>query len=211
MSIDPNELLNSLKRIQALAEIGLHYAHTDYDLDRYTEIDTLTKQLLSQLTDQSIEQVTLQVEEKSGYRTPKVDVRAVVFNSENKILMVREKIDGKWSLPGGWADVGFSPAEIAEKETFEEAGMKVKAKKLLGVFDKRFHDHPPDMYYVYKIFILCEAENDRLEPGYETSDAGFFAESELPELSGPRNTEKQISIIFTYLTERNFWPHIDLK
>jgi ADP-ribose pyrophosphatase YjhB (NUDIX family) len=210
MPVNTELLLTSIKRIQALAEIGLHYSHNDFDQDRYSEIDQVSKQLLSILTGEDIEVIAAHVEENNGYKTPKVDVRAVVFDDQGKVLMVKEKVDEKWSLPGGWADVGLSPAEVAEKETLEEAGMHVKAKKLLAVFDKKFHDHPPDLHYAYKIFILCERENDVLDPGYETLDAAFFSETALPELSLPRNTEKQLSIIFTYRNGKPGWPYIDL-
>jgi ADP-ribose pyrophosphatase YjhB (NUDIX family) len=210
MPSDYRTFFNNIKRLQALAENGQHYAHSDYDLDRYSEILNIANEMMSEVTKLPTETISLQIAEKNGYRTAKVDVRAVVFNQQNEILMVREKVDGNWSLPGGWADVGYSPAEVAEKETMEEAGMKVRARKLLGVFDKKFHDHPADIYYVYKIFILCEAENSTIDPGYETLDAAFFPDNNLPELSRPRNTEKQISIMFASRKNPDFWPYIDL-
>ena len=203
-------LLNLAKRIQALSENGQHYAESEYDLDRYQELEKIAIQLVSLITDNTIETITLGMEEKNGYRTPKVDVRAVVFSAEGKILMVRENIDGKWSLPGGWADVGFTPAEIAEKETMEEAGVKVRPVRLLGVFDKKCHDHPPDVHYAYKIFIGCDLLSNELNTGYETSDAGFFALDELTELSTPRNTRKQIEIMFSFRENKINWPFIDL-
>jgi len=210
MTSETRSVLNKIKRLQALAENGRHYAHSDYDLDRYTEIGDIAVEMLSDLTNLSADSIHLQLTENNGYRTAKVDVRAVVFNSAGEILMVREKIDGNWSLPGGWADVGYSPAEVAEKETFEEAGMTVKARKILAVLDKKFHDHPEDVYYAYKIFILCDAENDTLDPGYETLEAGFFPENNLPELSTPRNTQKQLSMMFASRNDPGFWPYIDL-
>ncbi len=203
-------LLNLAKRIQALSENGLHYAESDYDLDRYQELGKIAIQMISLITDSKIETITLGIEEKNGYRTPKVDVRAVVFNKEEKILMVRENIDGKWSLPGGWADIGFTPAEIAEKETMEEAGVKVRPARLLAIFDKKCHDHPPDVHYAYKIFIECELLGSTLNTGYETSEAGFFSLHELPELSTPRNTRKQIEIMFSFMKNDIKWPYIDL-
>ncbi|MCF8226720.1 MAG: NUDIX hydrolase [Bacteroidales bacterium] len=205
------QLINLAKRVQALAEIGQHYAHTDYDLDRYTELEKISIVMMSLMTDKEVEQIALGIEEKKGYRTPKADVRAVVFNDDDEILMVREEIDGNWSLPGGWADIGFTPAEIAVKETEEEAGMKVEAKRLLAVFDKKCHDHPPDVHYAYKIFIECKALNDKLETGYETSDAGFFSLKNLPELSKPRNTLKQVELMFAFRKKEISWPYIDLN
>jgi ADP-ribose pyrophosphatase YjhB (NUDIX family) len=204
-------LLTLAKRIQALSENGQHYAQSDYDLDRYQEMEKISIEMISMLTSQSIERIQMGITEKEGYRTPKVDVRAVVFNTKDQVLMVREKVDGNWSLPGGWADIGFTPAEIAVKETLEEAGAQVKAGKLLGVFDKKCHDHPPDLYYAYKIFIECELVDERLKTGFETSDAGFFSLSELPPLSTPRNTIKQIEIMFSFHQGDRKWPYIDLE
>jgi len=204
------DLLNLAKRIQALSENGQHYALSDYDMDRYTELENISLRIISLLGKQEIEPIQLSITEKDGYRTPKVDVRAVVFNKKNEILMVREEIDGKWSLPGGWADVGFTPAEIAVKETREESGMKVKAERVVAIFDKRCHPHPPDTHYAYKIFISCIPLNNTLNTGYETSEAGFFSIDSLPELSTPRNTRDQIELMFEYRKNKLDWPYIDL-
>ncbi|MEX0987787.1 MAG: NUDIX hydrolase [Bacteroidales bacterium] len=203
-------LLNLAKRVQALAENGQHYAETDFDMDRYTELEQIAIEMISLVTQNKIEGIGVEIREKNGYRTPKVDVRAVVFNEQDEILMVREKVDGNWSLPGGWADVGYTPAEIAVKETGEEAGMAVKPIRLLAVFDKKCHNHPPDIYYAYKIFIECKPLNDKIETGYETTEAGFFPLNELPELSTPRNTKNQIEMMFSFRKKELDWPYIDM-
>ncbi|MEX2370342.1 MAG: NUDIX hydrolase [Bacteroidales bacterium] len=203
-------LLNLAKRVQALAENGQHYAETDFDMDRYTELEQIAIEMISLVTQNKIEGIGVEIREKNGYRTPKVDVRAVVFNEQDEILMVREKVDGNWSLPGGWADVGYTPAEIAVKETREEAGMAVKPIRLLAVFDKKCHNHPPDIYYAYKIFIECKPLNDKIETGYETTEAGFFPLNELPELSTPRNTKNQIEMMFSFRKKELDWPYIDM-
>jgi len=204
-----NALLQLVKQLQALAENGLHYAENDYDLDRYQIIEKISLQMLSLLTGISEETIALATPERNGYRTPKVDVRAVIFNDRDEILLVKERIDSRWSLPGGWCDVGFTPSEIAEKETFEEAGIHVKLKRLLAVLDKKCHDHPEDLFYAYKIFLECEAENFEIKPGMETLDAGFFPMDKLPELSTPRNTSGQIRLMFDFHYNRIPWPLID--
>lgn len=206
-----NSLLTLAKRIQALSENGQHYAQSDYDLDRYQELEKIAFEMISLISHVPVDAIKLGIEEKEGYRTPKVDVRAVVFNEEDKILMVREEIDGNWSLPGGWADIGFTPAEIAVKETMEESGVKVKASRLLAVLDKRCYDHPPDLHYAYKIFIECEILDNTLKTGFETSDAGYYSLENLPELSTPRNTEKQIRMMFSFRDNTMKWPYIDLS
>lgn len=187
-----------IKRIQALAEIGLEYSNSNYDRERYDEIQEICLDLLSQLTDVPVPKIQAIIQEKNGYKTPKVDVRAVVFNTQGQILLVQEKVDGCWSLPGGWADVGYTPKQIAEKECFEEAGLTVKATRLLAVMDKTAQQMPPEFEYVYKLFIACEPLNTRIAVGEETSNVGWFNEFNLPELSKPRVLESQIQLMFEY-------------
>jgi ADP-ribose pyrophosphatase YjhB (NUDIX family) len=187
-----------LKRLQALAEIGLEYTNSNYDKERYNEIQEICLDMLEELTDVPVEKIRPIIQEKNGYKTPKVDVRAVVFNSEGSILLVQEKVDGFWSLPGGWADVGYTPRQIAEKECFEEAGLTVKACRLLAVMDKTAQLMPPEFEYVYKLFILCDPLDNRIAVGDETISVGWFNELELPELSKPRNIESQIHLMFQY-------------
>jgi len=191
-------IFEKIKRIQALAEIGLHYAENTFDRERYEELQEIALQMLEQITDVPVEKITPVILEKDGYKTPKVDVRAVVFNEKSQILLVQEKVDGLWAMPGGWSDISFSPSEVAEKECFEEAGIKVKAVKLLALLDKQKQNMPPAFEYVYKIYLLCQKLDDNISVGTETSDVGWFDENNLPEFSTPRNTEEQIKMMFQY-------------
>jgi len=204
-----NELLQLVKQVQALAENGLHFSENDYDLDRYQVLEEISLRMLSLVTGLSAETIELTTPERNGYRTPKVDVRAIIFNDRDEILMVKERVDSRWSLPGGWCDVGYTPTETAEKEAFEEAGIKVKVSRLLAVFDKKCHDHPEDLFYSYKIFLECEAENYEINTGMETLDVGFFRQDNLPELSTPRNTAGQINKMFDFHFNKIPWPIID--
>lgn len=204
-----SELLMLVKRIQAIAENGLHYSENDYDQDRYGDLEEISVRMISLVTNQSIETIQVATPEKNGYRTPKIDVRCVIFNHQDEILMVKERVDSRWSLPGGWCDVGYSPREIAEKEAFEEAGIKVKSTRVLAIFDKKCHGHPEDLFYTYKIFMECEAEDFEISTGMETLDVGFFKQDEIPELSTPRNTAGQIDRMFDFHYGRIPWPLID--
>lgn len=198
-----------LKRIQALSEIGLQYTDSTFDKERYEELQEISLQLLENLTEIPFEKIIPVIQEKNGYKTPKVDVRAVVFNEKNQILLIQEKVDGKWAMPGGWSDISYSPSEVAEKECFEEAGLKVKAVKLLAVLDKQKQNMPPAFEYVYKIFLLCEKLDDNISTGSETSDVGWFNEKEIPELSTPRNTAEQITMMFQYHRGERIEPCFD--
>jgi len=199
MMIQPQHpWLEFAKRVQALAQSGLTYAENDYDLERYQELSEISVKLMSEISGTDVERVRELFTNEIGYQTPKVDVRAVIFK-EDKIVLVREKIDNCWSLPGGWADVGFTPAEVAVKETHEEAGLEVKPVKLLAVLDKKCHPHPPSPYHTYKIFIRCEITGGTLQRGSETLDVQYFGRDELPELSTERGTISQVQLMFTFL------------
>jgi ADP-ribose pyrophosphatase YjhB (NUDIX family) len=191
-------LFERIKKIQALAETGLEFSENDYDRERYTEMQHIAVDMLSQITHVPAAQILHVIQDKNGYKTPKVDVRAVIFNDDGKILLIREKADDCWAMPGGWADVGYSPAEVAVKESFEEAGITVKAVKLLAVLDKQKQKMPPAFEYVYKIFLLCKKLSNNTSTGTETSAVGWFAEDKLPELSLPRNTVEQLKLMFSF-------------
>ncbi len=186
------------KELQSIAQTGLTYSKDIYDLERYEMIRNISVEIVTQYTNMDNKTIKDLFANETGYTTPKVDVRAVVFK-ENKILMVREDSDGDWSLPGGWGDIGLTPSEVAIKEVKEESGFDVKAEKLVAVIDKKCHPHPPSLYHVYKIFIQCEIIGGQLREGIETNAVDFFAENDLPSLSIARNTPSQIQLAFKYL------------
>ncbi len=186
------------KKIQAISQTGLTYAKDVYDIERYEELRRLSVDILSNYATAGKDTIKLTFASDTGYATPKVDVRAVVFQ-DDQVLLVREKIDGAWALPGGWADIGYSPAEIAVKEVREEAGYDVEPVRLLAVMDKKFHGHPPEPYHVYKLFIQCKIIGGEALSGVETSEVAFFDRDRLPELSQERNTEAQIQTMFEFL------------
>jgi ADP-ribose pyrophosphatase YjhB (NUDIX family) len=194
--------LETAKRLQALAQSGLAYCDNQYDIERYEELRDISADIMSKYADIDITMVKDLFCNETGYQTPKVDIRGVIFK-DNKILMVREKLDGAWALPGGWADIGLTPGEVAVKEVKEEAGLEVMPIRLLAVLDKKCHLHPPSPYHIYRIFIMCEMVGGSLRAGLETSDARFFGIHELPELSVERNTESQIKTMFEYLENPN--------
>ncbi|MGF9699378.1 NUDIX hydrolase [Paenibacillus sp. MABNR03] len=186
------------KQIQAIAQTGLTYGKDVYDIERYEELRRISIDILANYTSVNKEKISLTFASDSGYATPKVDIRGVVFK-ENKILLVREKIDGAWALPGGWSDIGLSPSEVAVKEIKEESGFDVAPVRLLAVLDKKFHDHPPEPYHIYKMFIQCEITGGKAETGVETSAVQFFERHDLPELSLERNTPEQVKTMFEFL------------
>jgi ADP-ribose pyrophosphatase YjhB (NUDIX family) len=192
-------ILDYAKRLKTMSHLGLTYANNEYDLARYQELKQISLEMMNLVTPFPLEILSVYFHNKKEYITPKVDIRAVIFNDKNEILLVKEKSDGKWSLPGGWADIGLSPTEVAVKEALEETGFTVKPKKLLAILDKRCHTHPPELDYVYKIFIQCEITSGEYFYAFDILDIGFFAQDNIPELSTDRVIPSQINLMFEYL------------
>ncbi|MGI4022514.1 MAG: NUDIX hydrolase N-terminal domain-containing protein [Janthinobacterium lividum] len=192
-------ILNYAKRLKTMAHLGLTYASNAYEVERYQELEQISLEIMNGLTGQPLETLSVYFESKKEYITPKTDVRAVIFNERKEILLVKEKADKKWSLPGGWADIGLSPAEVAVKEVLEETGFNVQPKKLLAILDKRCHPHPPQLDYVYKIFIHCEIVAGLPTAAFDILDTGFFVRNAIPELSLDRVLPTQIDLMFEYL------------
>ncbi|WP_226036565.1 NUDIX hydrolase [Aquibacillus saliphilus] len=190
------------KKIQALSQSGLSFSNDIYDIERYEELRKISSEIMEQYTDLEMEKITGLFTNETGYQTPKVDIRGAVF-TDDKILMVRENSDDKWSLPGGFCDIGLSPSENIMKEVKEESGYDVTAKKLVALLDMNQHSHPPQPYHYYKIFIQCELTGGQADTGLETKDVRFFSENNLPKLSTGRNTEEQINMLFDYFRNPN--------
>ncbi|MGM0240700.1 NUDIX hydrolase [Enterococcus sp. AZ103] len=190
--------LDWAQKLQAIAQAGLTYSKDKYDIERFQAIREISIDMMTQQTDLEQSKMKNLFANESGYATPKIDIRAVIFR-DNKLLMVKEETDESWALPGGWEDIGLSPSEVALKEVKEESGYEVRATKFLALMDKNKHAHPESAYYVYKAYIQCEIIGGEPVAGMETLAVGFFDEAHLPTLSTERNTEEQIKTIFEYL------------
>ncbi len=195
MDLMKEKWLEWATRLQSIAQAGLTFGENQYDLDRYQEIRDLSVEILHEYTDISYEKIKDLFASETGYQTPKVDIRASVFKND-RILMVREKIDGSWSLPGGWADVNSSVGESAARECLEEAGAEVRPKRIIAIqlANKHFNFLYP--FTIYKVFVECELISNNFSENTETMEAGFFSIDSLPPLSTERNTRKQIEMCF---------------
>jgi len=191
-----NELLEEIKRIKTIADIGLLYSTNEYDKERYGELEQISLRLLNKVSGYSIEDIKLSFPPVKNYPTAKVDIRAMILSADKKILLVQESSDGRWSLPGGWGEIGHSPKETVIKECKEETGLDVVAKKLLAVFDKRKHPHPPQPEYVYKMVFYCEATTSEINKGFDVLDVQYFSIDNLPELSESRNLKSQVEMVY---------------
>lgn len=193
------DLLSIADRIRAIARNGQFYASNEYDKERYDELLDLSNRLTATLTATEIETVAACYTPATDYVTPKVDIRAVVFDDNERILLVRERADGKWSLPGGWGDIGFSPGEVAIKELREETGYEAIPLRLLAILDMRCHNHPPAPHYTYKIFIRCHITGGTPQTAFDTLEVGFFTLDSLPALSTERVTFEEIELMYEFL------------
>src|SRR4051812_30972856 len=155
-----DQRLHWAQRLQALAQTGLTFAVNDFDRDRYRQIAVIAAEMMAAGGMGEVDGLQKLFDQQQGYATPKVDVRGVVIHN-NKLLLVREKLDdNRWTLPGGWADVGESPALAAEREIEEETGYTARAVKLLALYDRNKHGHTPYIFHAYKVFFCCELAND---------------------------------------------------
>jgi ADP-ribose pyrophosphatase YjhB (NUDIX family) len=189
--------LDWVERLQAIAHNGLTYAETHYEIERYEKIRELAVEIAVANTGDDPHIVRGLFTHENGYITPKVDVRGVVFK-DNAVLLVQEKVDGLWSLPGGWADVGDAPSEAVEREIREESGYEARAVKLLAAYDRSRHDHDPFPFSTYKLFFLCELIGGEARTSDETTGVCFFAEDALPPLSTTRVTASEIARFFEH-------------
>lgn len=203
------DVLEKAKRLKALADIGLLYCKNAYDKERYEEVQHMALELLQEISGHEKEQLNATFPIATDYPTAKVDIRGMILSPDQKILLVREQADGKWSLPGGWADVGFSAKEVIIKECAEETGLEVVPQRLLAVFDKRLHPHPPQPFYVYKLVFLCEAVSTTIIKGFDVLDVQYFAIDALPELSEDRILKSQVEQVFQIAMQPHLPPFVD--
>jgi ADP-ribose pyrophosphatase YjhB (NUDIX family) len=191
----PPRWLEWAREIQALAQTGNHYALNEFQHQRYNRLIEIAAEIVSDHTSLEYAHVLETFKLPIGYATPRVDVRGAVFQNQ-RLLLVRERMDGGWTMPGGWADVGDIPSKAAEREVLEEAGFYVKAKKVVGVYDaNRFGSL--ELFHAFKIVFLCNLLGGEASPSVETSEVAFFGENELPEfLSSERTNPRYIQDAF---------------
>lgn len=207
-----NSIIDIAKKVRTISEIGLLYSTNDFDKERYSELKILSEQMMDATHHFSPYSASSLYNPTIDYPTPKVDIRALVLNKQNEILMVQERADSCWSLPGGWADIGATPSEVAIKEVLEETGLEVECFSLAAVFDKRVHPHPPEPYYVYKLVFYCRIKDSSpltVKPAFDVLDAGWFNINALPALSENRILPSQVATVYNNIIQNNFLTTFD--
>ena len=195
------------KELQFIAQVGLTYSKDRFDRERFQRVREIAAQIMSDGCDLPLEVVRNLFCNESGFQTPKLDTRAAIFQ-EGKILLVRER-SGLWSLPGGWVDVMESVRSNTEKEVREEAGLEVRALRLIALHDRNKHNSPPYAYNICKVFVLCELIGGRFRENLETTESRYFSLDELPSLAEEKNTRAQIELCFVAARDPQWQPVFD--
>lgn len=202
------EWIEWTREIQQLAQTGLAFASTNYEKERYTRLLEIVAEIIVGHTKLERDSIKKEMMELPGYATPKVDVRSAVIK-DNKILLVQERTDNKWAMPGGWADVGNLPSEVAVRETKEESGFDVEPVKLIGVFDANRQPERLEFFHAFKLVFLCELIGGEATPSDETLDARFFSFDDLPTFSPNRTNERHIKEIIAHLKDPQRQTYFD--
>lgn len=197
MNAQPSKWMDWAREIFSLSQSGITYSGNPYDIERYKRLQEITAEIIASQSGISKESALESFSMQAGYITPKVDVRGAVIR-DGKILLIQEKADSKWAMPGGWADLGNSPASVAEREVWEESGFRVKAEKVVAVLDAN-RIEPFEFYHAYKIIFLCRLLGGEPRTSYETLAVDFFDPKHLPPLSSYRTNEDMLQEVFAHV------------
>lgn len=194
-----NKWIAWAREIFSMSQAGLTYSQNEFDIERYKRLQEITAEMLESQSELSKESVLKSFSMQAGYATPKIDVRGAVVH-EGKILLIQEKMDGRWAMPGGWADLGNTPASVAEREVWEESGYHVKAEKVVAVLDAN-RIEPMEFYHAFKIIFLCTLIGGEPHVSHETLAVDFFELNELPPLSLYRTNENMLREVFAHVQD----------
>jgi ADP-ribose pyrophosphatase YjhB (NUDIX family) len=199
---NPPRWLAWAREIQALSQTGLTYAGSEYEVQRYRRLAEIAADIIHEHTGLAQEPVLESFAMQPGYATPKVDVRGAVVR-DGRILLVQERADERWTMPGGWADVGDLPSAMVAREVWEESGFEVVPRKIVGVFDANRSGRPLELYHAYKLVFLCEITGGQARPSNETLAVDFFDFDDLPPLSTNRTHARHLAAVRAHLQDPN--------
>jgi ADP-ribose pyrophosphatase YjhB (NUDIX family) len=200
--VHPPRWLAWAREIQALSQTGLTFSTSDYETQRYRRLAEIAAEIVRAHTGLPEERLLQDFYMQPGYATPKVDVRGAIVR-DDQILLVQERVDGRWCMPGGWADVGDLPSEMVVREVWEESGFHVVPRKVVGVFDANRSGRPLELYHAYKVIFLCDLNGGEPRPSSETLDVGFFPFDDLPPLSANRTHQRHLAEVRAHLLDPN--------
>jgi ADP-ribose pyrophosphatase YjhB (NUDIX family) len=184
------------REIFSLTQAGLTYSHNEFDLQRYRRLQEISAEMIASQSALEQAAVMQSFSMQAGYATPKIDVRAAVFR-DDRILLVRERADGRWSMPGGWGDIGDAPAAMVAREVLEESGFVVSVDKLAAVFDGN-RIQPFEFFHAYKLIFMCSITGGAAATSIETLSVGFYGLDDLPPLSETRTNRRILEEVFAH-------------
>jgi len=194
--------------IESLAQAGLSYANNAYDIERYERLREISAEIIAEKSNLSLDKVKDLFCNETGYQTPKIDTRAVIFK-DNKILLTHEN-NGTWSLPGGWCDVLESVGSNTKKEVKEETGLDVETVKIISIQDRNKHNRPIYAYGVCKVFVLCNVTGGEFTENIETTEIKYFSLDEIPDnLAEEKTNREQIEMCFKAIKDENWQTQFD--
>ncbi len=188
------------RELHQIGQTGLYYTQNEFDRQRYQRLIDISADIIQNCSGLDLDNIKVALSAQPGYVTPKMDVRGAIFD-DNKVLMVQEITDGCWSLPGGWADVNVSPSGMVEKEVWEETGLRVKAVKMVGLYEANHDREPLNVFHAYKAVFLCQTLSGELTTSYETPQVSFFPIEQLPNLSIYRTQERLIREAYAHFLD----------
>jgi ADP-ribose pyrophosphatase YjhB (NUDIX family) len=194
----PRPWLAWAREIQAIGQTGMAYSAGEYDRQRYRRLLEIAAEIVAGHTACAREPLVADFLMQAGYATPKVDVRGATVR-DGRLLLVQERSDQRWCLPGGWADVGAAPAEMVAREVREESGFEVQPQHIIGVYDANRNQSPLEFYHAYKIVFLCDIVSGEARPSDETMAVDFFDFDALPPLSSNRTSERDLRDVWAAL------------
>ena len=207
MNAKPPKWIEWAREIFSLSQAGLTYSKNEFDIERYKRLQEITAEMIESQSELSKEAVLESFSMQAGYTTPKIDVRGAVIK-DNKILLIQERMDERWAMPGGWADLGNAPASVAEREVWEESGYRVRAEKVVAVIDAN-RIEPMEFYHAFKIIFLCSLIDGEPRVSHETLAVDFFPMDDLPPLSLYRTNEEMLREVFAHVKDSNRRTYFD--
>lgn len=200
--------LDWAREIQSLCQTGLAFAGTDYETQRYQRLNEIAAEIISEHTGLPVPELVENFSAQPGYATAKIDVRGAVVR-DGRILLVQERRDQRWCMPGGWADVGDMPSEMVAREVWEESGFEVVPRRLIGVYDANRHGRPLELYHAYKVVFMCEITGGEPRTSDETMGVDFFSFDSLPPLSEHRTSERHLADVRAHISDACLPPVFD--
>ena len=205
-----NRWLEWAKELQNISQCALAYCKDKYDIERFVRIREISAEMAASVVDMPLETVKGMFCAGTGYQTARIETRAAVIR-DGKLLLVQEA-RSKWALPGGWQDYDQTVRENTVKEVLEEAGMQVRATRLIALHDyhRRNESKVHFPYNICKVFVLCEYISGEFQPNLETLGCGFFAPDEIPEaLATSKTTKAQIEMCFRAAADEHWQVEFD--